>query len=298
MPWEAWSKILIDINNNINLEKTRYSSEQTSIQIIVNSGARGTLSQIQQLIGSRGTITGFGGKQSRMPILNAYNDGLSLIQFFCCTYSSRRGLIDTALKTASSGYLTRKLVEATREWIISEEDCNTEMGLNIKPTITHDFIKNRLIGRFLSKPIFFNKKIIINRNSLITVDNIYDILMNYDGGVWIRSPLTCQARLGICKLCYGVELGCGKVVQHGESIGILAAQSIGEPGTQLTLRTFHGLTNIEEKHHERSIKGCLTSPYSGTIKIKDVSCVCSETGNIIVANSKGMLVILRNGIEL
>ncbi len=123
------------------------------MQMIINSGARGTLSQVRQLIGSRGNVVGFGNKVCNMPIINAYNNGLSLIQFFCCTYASRRGLIDTVLKTASSGYLTRKLVESTREWVVNEEDCNTEAGLGVKPIIDQNFIKHRLIGRFLAKTI-------------------------------------------------------------------------------------------------------------------------------------------------
>ncbi len=298
MSLSTWSKILDAINNNINLEITGYSSKQTSIQMIINSGARGTLSQIQQLIGSRGYIVGFEDKPCRFPILNSYNEGLSLVQFFCCTFSSRRGLIDTALKTSSSGYLTRKLVESTREWIISENDCNTETGLQIKPIINLEFIKNRLIGRFIAKPILTNKKIIIKRNELITEDNICTILTNCNDSLWIRSPLTCQARFGVCKLCYGIELSNGNVVQCGDSVGMLAAQSISEPGTQLTLRTFHGLTNIEDKTHNKLTNNCLTSPFSGIIKIMNISCIISESEDIIVVNSNCMLSITRNDIEI
>ncbi len=145
------------INNNINLEVTGYNSNQTSVQVIINSGARGTLSQVKQLIGSRAHIIGFGDKTCRLPILNAYHERLSPIQLFCCTFSSRGELIDTTLETASSGYLTRKLVESTREWIISEDDCNSEIGLHIKPIMNHEFIKNRLIGRFTAKPILTTK---------------------------------------------------------------------------------------------------------------------------------------------
>ncbi len=298
MSLSLWPKVLDAVNSNINLEITGYSLKQTPIQMIINSGARGTLSQIQQLIGSRGYIVGFDGKPCRLPILNSYNEGLSLIQFFCCTFSSRRGLIETTLKTASSGYLTRKLVESTREWVISEDDCSTETGLNVKPIMDLDFIKNRLIGRFIAKPILTNKKIIVQRNELITEDNIYKILTNCNDGLWIRSPLTCQARFGICKLCYGIELGSGNMVQHGDSVGVLAAQSIGEPGTQLTLRTFHGLTNIEGKTNRKMIKNCLISPVSGIIKIKDVSCVVSESNDITVVNSNGSLLIIKDDIEI
>ncbi|PIM96055.1 DNA-directed RNA polymerase subunit beta' [Candidatus Hodgkinia cicadicola] len=298
MPLLIWPKVLDAINNNINLEITGYSSKQTSIQLIVNSGARGTLSQIKQLIGSRGYIVGFDGKLCRLPILNSYNEGLSLIQFFYCTFSSRRGLIDTTLKTASSGYFTRKLVESTREWIISEDDCDTDTGLHVKPIINFEFIKNRLIGRFIAKPILINKKIIIKRNELITEYNICNILMNCNGGLWIRSPLTCQARLGICKRCYGIELGSGNIAQYGDSVGVLAAQSISEPGTQLTLRTFHGLTNGEDKTHREVIENCLISPFSGIVKIKDVTCIVSKSDDIIVVNSNSVLSIVKNGIEL
>ncbi len=149
----VWSKVLTKIYADIDLETTKCGLNQTSMQMIINSGARGTLSQIQQLIGSRGNIVGFEEEVCKMPIINAYNKGLSLIQFFCCTHVSRRGLIDTVLKTASSGYLTRKLVESTREWIVNERDCNTEVGLGVKPIIDQNFIKHRLIGRCLARTI-------------------------------------------------------------------------------------------------------------------------------------------------
>ncbi len=293
-----WPKALDAINNNINLEVTGYSLKQTSIQIIINSGARGTLSQVQQIIGSKGYIVGFEEKTCRLPILNAYNEGLSLIQFFCCTFSSRRGLIDTVLKTTDSGYFTRKLIESTREWVISEDDCGIEIGVHVKPIINFEFIKNRLIGRFTAKPILINKKVIVNRNELITKDNICNILMNCNDDLWIRSPLTCQARLGICKRCYGIELSSGNIAQHGDSVGVLAAQSISEPGTQLTLRMFHGSTNIEDKTHGKVTENCLISPFSGIVKIKDVSCVVSKSGDIIVANSNSELSIVKDGVEL
>ncbi len=154
-----------------------------------------------------------------------------------------------------------------------------------------NLLKNRLIGRFLAKNIISNNKMIVSRNSLITESNVYNILMNCDGDIWIRSPLTCQARVGIYKLCYGMELGCGRTPQHVDSIGVLATQSIGEHGTQLTLRTFHGLTNVEKKHHEGEIKGCLISPFPGIIRIKTISCVWSDAGNMIVTNTKCTLSI-------
>ena len=168
---------MTDIYDNINLETHGNSLKQSAIQMIVNSGARGTLSQVQQLFGSKGYVVDFNGQRSKLPILNSYNEGLSLIQLFCCAYSSRRGLMDTALKTASSGYLTRKLVESTREWVIDEADCHTKDGLCIKPVIDLEFIKNRLIGRFLLKDILSNRMVIARKNELITITNVSKILI-------------------------------------------------------------------------------------------------------------------------
>ncbi|PIM96092.1 DNA-directed RNA polymerase subunit beta' [Candidatus Hodgkinia cicadicola] len=294
MFWPIWHKILANVYDNIDLEIYGNSLNQTSIQTIVNSGARSTLSQTQQLLGSRGYVIDFNGQRSRIPILNSYNEGLSLIQFFCCTYSSRRGLMDTVLKTASSGYLTRKLVESTREWVIDEADCFTKDGLCVDPVIDLEFIKNRLIGRYLVKNILSNGRIIARRNELITTTNISEILTCCGNQLWIRSPLTCQAKSGVCKLCYGTALSSGNMVQYGESVGVLAAQSIGEPGTQLTLRTFHGLTETEHNKHSQNFGGCLLSPLSGVVKIEHLSCVCSHNCDIIVSTSKCILSVLRN----
>ncbi|PIM96952.1 DNA-directed RNA polymerase subunit beta' [Candidatus Hodgkinia cicadicola] len=294
----VWSKVLTKIYADINLTTTKCGLNQTSMQMIINSGARGTLSQVRQLIGSRGNVVGFGNKVCNMPIINAYNNGLSLIQFFCCTYASRRGLIDTVLKTASSGYLTRKLVESTREWVVNEEDCNTEAGLGVKPIIDQNFIKHRLIGRFLAKTICWKGRIIAKRNDLITKDNVSRILVCCDNRLWIRSPLTCQAKSGICKFCYGIELGRCELVQYGESIGVLAAQSIGEPGTQLTLRTFHGHNDIDENVGNKKIKNCLVASFSGVVKVKHLSCVCSNTNDVVVVNSECTLSITQNGDEV
>ncbi len=291
---KIWHKILTDIYDNINLETHGNSLKQSAIQMIVNSGARGTLSQVQQLFGSKGYVVDFNGQRSKLPILNSYNEGLSLIQLFCCAYSSRRGLMDTALKTASSGYLTRKLVESTREWVIDEADCHTKDGLCIKPVIDLEFIKNRLIGRFLLKDILSNRMVIARKNELITITNVSKILICCGNQLWIRSPLTCQAKFGVCKLCYGIELSSGDVVQYGDSVGILAAQSISEPGTQLTLRTFHGMTETDHKKHQQDIKNCLTSPVSGIIKIEHLSCVCLNGSDIIVTTSECILSIFQD----
>ncbi len=294
---EFWRDIASEINNNIDLTAPYYNANQTPIQIMFNSGARGTLSQIKQLIGIKGDIVKFNGQPCKMPILRSYKDGLSLIQFFYSTYSSRKSLIDTVLKTSDSGYLTRKLIEASREWIITELDCNTTTGLRIKPILNNSFIKNRLIGRILIKPIVYCGRIIININNLITENNI-NIILKYCGKyIYIRSPLTCQAGGGICKFCYGINLNTNKLTRLGNSVGVLAAQAIGEPGTQLTLRTFHKSDFIENENKIKddwNIKDYLISPFSGITKITKLSCVRLISGGIVISNTNCVLSIYQD----
>ncbi len=290
--WKRWSDISFEINNSIDLEAPDYNINQTSIQIMFNSGARGTLAQIRQLIGAKGDIIKFNGQLCKIPILRSYREGLNLIQFFYSTYSSRKSLIDTVLKTSDSGYLTRKLVEASREWIISEFDCYTKASLRIKPILNNSFIKNRLIGRVLLKPIIHYGKIIIHANDLITKNNINTVLKYYNKYIYIRSPLTCQSGNGVCKLCYGIDLNTNRLARLGSSVGVLAAQSIGEPGTQLTLRTFHKLDNIEDKtKYSQGIGKCLVAPFSGIVKISNLACVKSALDGIMITNTKCILSI-------
>ncbi len=264
---------------------------------MLDSGARGTWSQVKQLAGARGDIIGLDNQRCRIPILNSYSEGLSLIQFFCCSFSSRRGLADTSLKTASSGHLTRKLVEVVRECVIDESDCHTTFGLKVMLVIETGFIKNRLIGRTLLKPIHSNGIVIIKANELITDDNIRTILDHCGNDLWIRSPLTCHSKAGCCKLCYGIDLGSRRIVKDGGSVGILAAQSISEPGTQLTLRTFHGKHDSKKDTDVESIRGCLVAPLSGVIKIKNISCVWSGS-EITVVGTKCRLTIQQDNVEV
>ncbi len=293
----VWSKVISDIYDNIDYEISSYDGKYlSSINIMFNSGARGTLAQIRQMVGARGYITGFNGKVCKIPILTSYKEGLSLIQFFCSIYGSRRGLIDTALKTASSGYLSRKLVEASRECVIKEIDCGTKLGLSVDLKLNHSFIKHRLMGRYLLESLIIKNKIYINKNTLIDDKNI-NYILKYKNKIYIRSPVMCQAKSGICSLCYGINLCSRKSPKLGDSVGVLAAQSIGEPGTQLTLRTFHGLGNVEEKekkHHDPQIQNKLLSTVPGLLKIKNLSCVCSISGEIVVVNTNCVILIYQN----
>ncbi|PIM95180.1 DNA-directed RNA polymerase subunit beta' [Candidatus Hodgkinia cicadicola] len=300
--WSVWQKLLVDIYNSINLEFQHKRHQWSGIRIMLDSGARGTWSQVEQLVGAKGNTIGLNNKLCKIPILRSYIEGLSLIQFFNCSFSSRRGLADAVLKTADSGYLARKLVEVSRECLIGEFDCNTTSGLridlDINLNIDLDFIRNRLIGRFLLKPIFSNGILIAKNNELITDNNIRNILNNCGKSLLIRSPLTCHSRSGCCKFCYGIELGSGKIVKYGDSVGVLAAQSISEPGTQLTLRTFHGQFDHKKDSDVENIHDCLMSPFSGTIIIKNLSCIYSESLGTIVVNTKCELIIQQNNIKV
>ncbi len=292
-----WSRVLDNVYNIINLDVLHCDITQKSIQIMFNSGARGSLLQIKHLIGSKGYVIGFNGKSCGMPILNSYFDGLNLIQFFCCTYVSRKGLIDMVLKTPVSGYLTRKLVEISRECIISEEDCNIKTGLYIRIVLNLNFIKDRLMGRFLAKPIIYNNRIMIKFNTLITEYNICDILRYCNGFVYIRSPVTCQSKVGVCKFCYGVNLSLAVPVRLGDSIGTLAAQAIAEPGTQFTLKTFHGLNYIKYGQYDyEGLENVLRAPFSGVVSLIGFSCVCTSSGSIIIVSTNAVLSILNDNI--
>ncbi len=293
--WNLWTSVLNCVYNSVNLETPYYSINQTPIQIMFNSGARGTLSQLKQLVSAKGLgIIGFDMGSCKMPILKSYFEGLDLIHLFFCSYSSRRGMIDTALNTPSSGYLTRKLVEVCREWIISELDCGTELGVHIEPVLNIDFIKKRIIGRFLAKPVIYNNNVLLRANVLITEENISILLKYYNKYISIRSPLTCRAKAGTCKLCYGIDLGSNHLIKLGSSIGVLAAQAISEPGTQLTLRSFHGLTFEKDDWNKQKLRNCLHTLCSGFVKITNLSCICDFVGSIIVSNNNCMVSILED----
>lgn len=207
------------------------------------SGSRGSESQIKQICSNRGFINykkyGF----LEIPVLNGLRDGLNVFEYFYFSHNSRKTLADTALKTSNAGYLTRRLVESSNNIFISEFDCGTVDGLFFKSlvykgTVIEDFFE-RILGRFNSIDIYFNNKILFKKNTfidMIVINSLKKLNINI---IKIRSPLKCKSKLGICSLCYGSDLSKNKIVSIGEMVGIIAGQSIGEPGTQLTMRTFH-----------------------------------------------------------
>ncbi|WP_394239274.1 DNA-directed RNA polymerase subunit beta' [Niallia oryzisoli] len=249
------------------------SLENTNpIFMMSDSGARGNASNFTQLAGMRGLMANPAGRIIELPIISSFREGLTVLEYFISTHGARKGLADTALKTADSGYLTRRLVDVAQDVIVRDDDCGTDRGLMISALKDGNEIieplDERLIGRYARKAIRHpeTKEVIVAENDLITEDLAVEIMDANIEQVWIRSAFTCNTRHGVCKKCYGRNLATGQEVEVGEAVGIIAAQSIGEPGTQLTMRTFHtggvagdditqGLPRIQEIFEARNPKG-------------------------------------------
>ena len=216
-----------------------------SIFMMADSGARGSAAQIRQLAGMRGLMAKPDGSIIETPITANFREGLNILQYFISTHGARKGLADTALKTANSGYLTRRLVDVSQDLVITEEDCGTKNGLTVSVVIEGgeivEKLSQRILGRVLAEPLVdqINKKTILKTGTMIDESNV-DLLEEYGvDSIMVRSAVTCETNHGICINCYGRDLARGNIVNIGEAVGIIAAQSIGEPGTQLTMRTFH-----------------------------------------------------------
>ncbi|WP_019244370.1 MULTISPECIES: DNA-directed RNA polymerase subunit beta' [Bacillus] len=242
------------------------------IFIMSDSGARGNASNFTQLAGMRGLMANPAGRIIELPIKSSFREGLTVLEYFISTHGARKGLADTALKTADSGYLTRRLVDVAQDVIVRDDDCGTDRGLLVGPlkegTEIIESLEERLIGRYARKTIKHPEtgEVIVPENGLITEDLAIYIESVGIQEAWIRSAFTCNTRHGVCKKCYGRNLATGQEVEVGEAVGIIAAQSIGEPGTQLTMRTFHtggvagdditqGLPRIQEIFEARNPKG-------------------------------------------
>ncbi|HWO94765.1 MAG TPA: DNA-directed RNA polymerase subunit beta' [Bacillus sp. (in: firmicutes)] len=253
------------------------------IFMMSDSGARGNASNFTQLAGMRGLMANPAGRIIELPIKSSFREGLTVLEYFISTHGARKGLADTALKTADSGYLTRRLVDVAQDVIIREDDCGTDRGLLVSSlkdgTEIIEHLEERLIGRYARKSIRNpeTNEVIVGENELITEDTSKVIVDAGVEEVWIRSAFTCNTRHGVCKKCYGRNLATGAEVEVGEAVGIIAAQSIGEPGTQLTMRTFHtggvagdditqGLPRIQELFEARNPKGqAVISEIAGTV---------------------------------
>ena len=238
---DIWSRISETLKN----ELVRYFSETdplNPIYLMAFSGARGNLSQVRQLVGMRGLMSDPSGQIIDIPIIHNFREGLTITDYIMSAYGARKGVVDTALRTADSGYLTRRLIDVAQDVIIREYDCNTKYSIKIyKDDEDYNNFEQQILGRTSAENIYsINlKDLIIEKNKIITETIIEKISLNKIKAIKIKSPLTCESARSICQKCYGWDLSDCKMIRLGEAIGIIAAQSIGEPGTQLTMRTFH-----------------------------------------------------------
>jgi DNA-directed RNA polymerase subunit beta' len=259
--------------------------KHSSVYDMITSGARGTVSNVTQMAGMKGLIQNTTGRTIDFPIIPSFKEGFSPLEYFITTHGSRKGLADTALNTARAGYLTRRLVDVAQDVIITEDDCGTKASKRVTKEIISGFeipLSKNIRGRVLAKDIVVDGTTLFKRGHLITRDEALEIEAKGVTEAYIRTPMVCKTVYGLCRQCYGLDLGRNHIVDKGESVGIVAAQAIGEPGTQLTLRTFHagglagvditqGLPRVEEIFECRTVKNpALVAKYSGTVtEIKD-----------------------------
>ena len=283
---------VIDVWTSANATLTelamkRISEDQqgfNSVFMMLDSGARGSKEQIRQLTGMRGLMakpkkaSASGGEIIENPILSNFKEGLSILEYFISTHGARKGLADTALKTADAGYLTRRLVDVAQDVIVNIEDCNTLRGITVEALKKNEeeveSLGERILGRVSLHDIFnpVTNEIIVHSGSEISDETVKEIENTTIDKVEVRSPLTCESPKGICTKCYGRNLATGKMVQNGEAVGVVAAQSIGEPGTQLTLRTFHvgGIAGNISEENKLAVK------FDGIAEIEDLKIVKSK----------------------
>lgn len=264
------------------------------IYMMADSGARGSTQQIRQLAGMRGLMAKPSGEIIEQPITANFREGLTVLQYFISTHGARKGLADTALKTANSGYLTRRLVDVAQDASITEFDCQTLDGIRVtKLEEGGDVIQelgDRILGRIVLEPVVdpISGEILINANQELTEEAVQKVSDAGIEEVTIRSVLTCQARRGICAMCYGRDLARGYLVNIGEAVGIIAAQSIGEPGTQLTMRTFH----IGGAALVKGGASNLHCRYEGRVRFEKIETVQRKSGKLVVMNRHGEIVVV------
>ena len=263
------------------------------VYVMADSGARGSKQQIRQLAGMRGLMAKPSGEIIETPITSNFREGLTVLQYFISTHGARKGLADTALKTADSGYLTRRLVDVAQDVIISEIDCGTLDGIESRAIVESGEIieplRDRIIGRVTLETLKdpFTDDLIIEANQEIAEDLASEIQESGIEKVKIRSVLTCASRRGVCAKCYGRDLSSGTLVELGLAVGVIAAQSIGEPGTQLTMRTFH-IGGTASRVSEQST---LESKHAGTAKFQGIKVVKKKDGSLVVMNRTGSLIV-------
>ena len=290
---KIWERATDDVSRALQANLDRYNP----VFMMADSGARGSMSQIRQLAGMRGLIANASGTTIEIPIRGNYREGLNILEYFIASRGARKGSADTALRTADSGYLTRRLVDVSQEIIIREDDCGAVKGITVfeikdgKESI--ESLEERLIGRYLCHDFVDadTKEVLVSKDKLMDHKDAEIIISHGVQRIEIRSILNCKSKQGVCKKCYGSNLANGAPVAVGEAVGIIAAQSIGEPGTQLTMRTFHtggiasseditqGLPRVEELFEGRRPKRlAIISEIKGTVRFEEIK----KNRNVIV----------------
>jgi DNA-directed RNA polymerase subunit beta' len=293
----VWSSVTDEVSVAMIAEMKRISFETPNLNplfVMADSGSRGNKQQIRQLAGMRGLMSKPSGEILETPITSNLREGLSVIHYFISTHGARKGLADTALKTANSGYLTRKLVDASQDVVVDRHDCGTMKGVNVTAIVENGEIVepfvDRVVGRTSLERIVHpdTGKVFLDTNQEIT-DTIALELQNLGiERVKIRSLLTCEAKRGVCQLCYGRNMASGFTVELGEAVGVVAAQSIGEPGTQLTMRTFHiGGIAMSEKEQSK-----IEAKNDGTLRFHNLRAVEGRDGKLIVVNRSANVAIM------
>ena len=279
------------VNRHGELEK---QSSFNSIFMMADSGARGSAAQIRQLAGMRGLMARPDGSIIETPITANFREGLNVLQYFISTHGARKGLADTALKTANSGYLTRRLVDVAQDLVIVEDDCGTHEGIVMTPLIeggdVKEALRDRVLGRVAAEDILKpgTDEVLIPRNTLLD-EKLCDLIdANSVDSIKVRSVVTCDTDFGVCAKCYGRDLARGHLINQGEAVGVIAAQSIGEPGTQLTMRTFHigGAASAAAKESSIQVKN------TGTLRLANVKFVTNNEGKLVLTSRNTELTII------
>jgi DNA-directed RNA polymerase beta' subunit len=303
---DIWSKVTDEVSKELIQE---ISTEEVvdpegniveqgsfnNIYMMVDSGARGSTTQIRQLAGMRGLMAKPSGEIIETPITANFREGLTVLQYFISTHGARKGLADTALKTANSGYLTRRLVDVVQDFIVTARDCGTPHGLDITSLIEGgeviEHVGERVLGRVVAEDILdpYSDEVLVARNGMLDEAAVATVIQAGVETVRIRSVLSCDMRWGVCAMCYGRDLARGKLVNVGEAVGVIAAQSIGEPGTQLTMRTFH----IGGAASAKATESYLELKNSGTIKFSDnLVTVDDRDGRAIAMSRNGEIFVI------
>ncbi len=295
---DIWSQTTNKVANDLfsSLGKPFHDSDEINpVFAMLDSGARGSKDQIKQLAGMRGLMAKPSGDIIERPIISNFREGLTVLEYFISTHGARKGLADTALKTADSGYMTRKLVDVAQDIICREEDCGTVKGIKVSNVIEGDeeiiSLKDRVVGRFAARDVFDpvagDGSKIIEANQEITAE-IADVLSDRGiNSIMIRSVLTCETKFGVCIKCYGRNLANDRLAERGDALGIIAAQSIGEPGTQLTMRTFHIGGTASSTFRQPVIK----ARNAGIVRVKDVRIVVNDKNEQLVVNKNGYVLV-------